>query len=133
MSSAHEQHKEDSVELIEDALVRGSLMEIDWAKRTARLDRFRQKSVKLRFTRALDDEMRKFATEFVNVEGSGLLKAPETEREEWVYVDVENMYIPYQGKGKVFRKDEWAKDTRAIDTTFDVDEFNQMIRESRRV
>ena len=80
MNDAHEQREEEAVELIEDALVMGRLMEVDWTKRTARLDRFRQKSVKLRFGKGLDETMRQFATRFVQVEGSGYLKAPDTDR-----------------------------------------------------
>ncbi len=134
MNHSHEQHEEDSVELIEDALVMGKLMEVDWAKRTARLDRFRQKSVKLRFGQKLDEEMRRFATQFVQVEGSGYIKAPETDSEEWVHIHVEKVSIPYDGsKAKVFRKAEWAADKKAIDETFDVDEFNRLIREGRHV
>ena len=131
-NNAHEQ-AEDCVEFIEDALVLGTLMEVDWANKTARLDRFRQKSVKLRFAKELDEEMRRFATEFVRVEGKGYLRAPDTDKEEWVNFEVESVKIPYQGKGQVFRKEAWLADKSLFDTTFDVDEFNRVIREARHV
>ena len=134
MNQARKQHEENSVELIEDALVMGKLMAVDWAKRTARLDRFRQKSVKLRFGQKLDEEMRRFATQFVQVEGKGYLKAPNTDKEEWIHIHVKDVSVPYDGsKAKVFRKAEWASDASATDKTFDVDEFNRIVREGRHV
>ena len=72
MTHAHERQQEDSVELIEDALVMGKLMEVDWTKRTARLERFREKPIKLRFGRALAETMREYATQFVQIEGRRL-------------------------------------------------------------
>ena len=81
MNHSHEQHEEDSVELIEDALVMGKLMEVDWAKRTARLDRFRQKSVKLRFGQG--SSTRRCAASQPNiVQGRGqaaIMRAPDTD------------------------------------------------------
>ena len=133
MNHAHEQQPEERVELIEDALVMGKLMEVDWTKKMARLDRFRQKSVKLSFSKELDETMRSFATEFVQIEGKGYLKAPDTDVEEWVSIEVESVSLPYQGKGKVFKKAEWAADAKAIDQTFDVDDFNRIVREGRHV
>ena len=136
MHDAHEQD-ENHVELIEDALVMGKLMEVDWTKKTARLDRFRQKSVKLRFSKELDEEMRHFATQFVQIEGSGYLKAPDTDAEEWVQIEVKAVSIPYQGKGKVFRKAEWEKDLKKYGSPFEsneeLQEFIDLIREARHV
>ena len=132
MTHAHERQQEDSVELIEDALVMGNLMEVDWTTRTARLERFREKPIKLRFDKALDETMRQFATQFVQIDGKGYMKDPDTDREEWTHIEVKAVSIPYQGKGKVFRKAEWAEDAKAIDKTFDVDEFNRIVREGRR-
>lgn len=135
MSSAHEQHKEDSVELIEEALVMGRLMEVDWAKRTARLDSFREKPVKLRFGKELDEDMRRFATQFVRIDGKGYLKAPDTDREEWTHIEVKAVSIPYQGEGKVFRKAEWEKDLKKYGSLFrsneELQEFIDLIREGR--
>lgn len=133
MNSTHGQN-ESPVELIEDALVMGKLMEVDWAKRTARLDRFRQKPVKLRFGKELDETMLRFATEFVQIDGKGYLKAPDTDEEEWVHIHVKEVSVPYDGsKAKVFRKEEWEADTKAIDLSFDVDDFNRIVREGRHV
>ena len=133
MNHAHEQD-ENGVEVIEDALVMGKLMAVDWTNKTARLDRFRQKPVKLRFGKELDEEMRRFATEFVQIEGSGYLKAPETDREEWVHIDVVSVSIPYQGEGKVFRRAEWEKDLKSpFKSNEELQEFIDLIREARHV
>ena len=128
----HEQD-ESHVELIEDALVMGTLMAVDWANKTARLDRFWQKSVKLRFGKELDEEMRPFATQFVRIEGDGYLKAPDTDKEEWVHIHVKEVSVPYKNKPKPYRSAEWEADTRAIDLSFDVDEFNRIVCEGRHV
>ncbi len=135
MTHAHERQQEDSVELIEDALVMGKLMEVDWTKRTARLERFREKPIKLRFGKELNEEMRCFATHFVQVEGKGYVKAPDTDREEWVSIEVESVCVPYQGEGKVFRKEEWEKDLKKYGSPFksneELQEFIDLIREGR--
>ena len=137
MTHAHERQQEDSVELIEDALVMGKLMEVDWTKKTARLERFRQKPVKLRFGKELDEEMRRFAMQFVRINGKGYLKAPDTDREEWVHIEVKAVSIPYQGKGKVFRKSEWEKDLKKYGSPFrsneELQEFIDLIREARQI
>ena len=133
MNHTHEQD-EDSVEQIEDVLVMGRLMAVDWTKKTARLERFQRKPIKLLFGKELDEEMRRFATQFVQIESSGYLKAADTDKEEWVHINVDAVSLPYDGsKAKVFRKADWAADAKAIDETFDVDEFNRIVREGRHV
>ena len=132
MNSDHEQGK-NRVELIEDALVMGKLMEVDWTNRTARLDRFRQKSVKLRFAKELDETMRRFATEFVQVEGKGWLKAPDTDEEVWVSVDVEEVSVPYQNKPKPFRSEDIEHIGSPFESNEELEDFIRVIREGRHV
>ena len=135
MTHAHERQQEDSVELIEDALVMGKLMEVDWTKRTARLERFREKPIKLRFGKALAETMREYATQFVQIEGDGCIRAPDTDKEEWVDIEVRSVCVPYQGKGKVFRKEEWEKDLKKYGSLFgsneELQDFIDLIREGR--
>lgn len=135
MNHSHEQKEEEIVELVEDALVMGKLMAVDWTKKTARLDRFRQKSVKLRFGKALAETMREYATQFVQIEGEGCLRAPDTDKEEWVDIEVKSVRVPYQGEGKVFRKEEWEKDLKKYGSPFrsneELQDFIDLIREGR--
>ena len=136
MNHAHEQD-ESQVELIEDALVMGKLMEVDWTNKTARLEQFREKPIKLRFNRALAEDMREYATQYVQIRGKGWLKAPDTDKEEWVDIEVKSVCLPYQGKGKVFRKEEWEKDLKKYGSPFrsneELQEFIDLIREARHV
>lgn len=122
------------MELIEDALVMGRLMEVDWTNKTARLDRFHQKPIKLRFGKAMDEEMRRFATEFVQIEGNGYLKAPGTDKEEWVHIEVASVSIPYQGgEPKVFRKADFEGLESPFRSNEELQEFIDLIREARHV
>ena len=131
MSSAHEQHKEDSVKLIEDSLVMGRLMEVDWTKRTARLERFREKPIKLRFGKALAEEMRRFATEYVQIEGKGYLK---TDTERWESIDVEKVSLPYQGgEPKIYRRADDANMKSPFRSNEELQDFIDVIREGRHV
>lgn len=131
MNDAHEQQEEEAVELIEDALVMGRLMEVDWTKKTARLERFREKPIKLRFGKELDEEMRRFATQYVQVEGKGYLK---TDTERWESIDVEKVSLPYQeGKAKKpFRGvAEWGVPMRTPEESKEIEEMMKAIREAR--
>ena len=132
MNDAHGQD-ENRVELVEDALVMGKLMEVDWANKTARLDRFRQKPVKLRFGKELDEEMRRFATEFVQIEGKGYLKAPDTDMEEWMSIKVESVSLPYQNKPKPFRSADIELIGSPFESNEELQDFIQVIREGRHV
>ena len=135
MNHAHEQQPEEAVELIEDALVMGKLMEVDWTKGTARLELFREKPIKLRFGKALAETMREYATQFVQIEGDGCIRAPDTDREEWVSIEVKSVCVPYQGEGKVFRKEKWEKDLKKYGSPFrsneELQDFIDLIREGR--
>ena len=137
MEHTQKQDEDIVVEIIEDALAMGTLMAVDWANGTARLDGFRRASVKLHFDKSLNEEMRRFATQYVQVWGKGWLKAPDTDSEEWVRFEVQRVCVPYQGKGKVFRKDEWEKDLKKYGSPFrsneELQEFIDVIREGRHV
>ena len=52
-----------------DATLQGRLMMVDWKRRTAKLHRYGQPSVRLRFDAALDDEMQRRATRYVKAQG----------------------------------------------------------------
>lgn len=133
MNSTHGQN-ESPVELIEDALVMGKLMEVDWTKRTARLDRFRQKPVKLRFGKELDETMLRFATEFVQIDGKGYLKAPDTDEEEWVHIHVKEVSVPYQsGEPKIYRRADDARMKSPFRSDEELQDFIDVIREGRHV
>ena len=87
---------------IEEALLYGWLKEVDWDGRTARLHDADGGSVRLSFGPELDGEMRRLATEYVEVRGTGCFD----DRDEWVEVRVEEM-----------------NETRSGSEPFDVDAF----------
>ena len=131
MNHAHEQQPEDSVVLIENALVMGKLMEVDWTKNTARLERFREKPVKLRFGKALAETMRQFAMEYVQIEGKGYLK---TDTERWESIDVEKVSLPYQGgEPKIYRRADDANMKSPFKSNEELQDFIDVIREGRHV
>ncbi len=133
MNSDHEQGK-NRVELIEDALVMGRLMEVDWTKKTARLERFREKPVKLRFGKELDEEMRRFATQYVQVEGKGWLKESDTDEEEWIHIHVNEVSVPYQsGEPKIYRRADDARMKSPFRSDEELQDFIDVIREGRHV
>ena len=133
MNSDHEQGK-NRVELIEDALVMGRLMEVDWTKKTARLERFREKPVKLRFGKELDEEMRRFATQYVQVEGKGWLKGSDTDEEEWIHIHVNEVSVPYQsGEPKIYRRADDARMKSPFRSDEELQDFIDVIREGRHV
>lgn len=132
MNHAHEQQEEETVELSEDALVMGKLMEVDWTKRTARLERFREKPIKLRFGKELDEEMRRFATEFVQIEGKGYFISPEIEK--WAVIDVDSVSLPYDSSKpkKAFKGvEEWGVRMRTPEESAEISEMIKAIREAR--
>ena len=118
------------------ALLYGWLNAVNWDKGTAQLHRYGEGYVPLRFDDTLHDEMRRFATLFVEVRGTGRLN----KKDEWASVQVEQIAgIPSMGEPfdlgafqnnpnpKIFNSD---KVIRASEP-FDVDEFMRMVRESR--
>ena len=87
---------------MEKALLYGWLKEVNWDGRTARLHDADGGSVRLSFGPELDVEMRRLATEYVEVRGRGRFD----DRDEWVEVRVEQL-----------------NETRSWSAPFDVDAF----------
>ncbi len=78
---------------IEKALLYGWLKEVNWAGRTARLHDAGGGSVRLSFGPEFDGEMRRLATEYVEVRGTGCFD----DRDEWVEVRVEQLNATRSG------------------------------------
>ena len=72
---------------MEKALLYGWLKEVNWDGRTARLHDADGGSVRLSFGPEFDIEMRRLATEYVEVRGRGRFD----DRDEWVEVRVEQL------------------------------------------
>ena len=70
----------------EDALLSGWLKEVNWDQRSAQLHDTGGGQVRLRLGPALDDEMRRLATEHVEVRGSGRLD----KHDQWTSVEVDS-------------------------------------------
>ena len=71
-----------------DAILYGSLKEINWDNRTAQLHRVGVEAhVKLRFSAGFDDVMRNHATEFVKIKGRGIIN----KNDKWTTVKVEEI------------------------------------------
>ena len=68
-----------------DAVVRGYLMEVDWARGTARLDPRIGKPVRLRFDTDLHDEIRLLLSQFVKIQGKGNVNSGD----EWTSIEIE--------------------------------------------
>ena len=122
--------------LDESALVEGRLMEVNWAYGTAELHYIPQRVVPLRFDSALNDDMRRLATQYVEIRGRGRFN----DNDEWdiIYVeqitDTQSWSEPFDLEA--FRNDPNPKifDPEKVVTVsepFDVDEFIRIIREGR--
>ena len=120
-----------------DALVYGRLMEVNWEKRTAELHRYHDSHVRLRFDAALDDDMRRLATQYVEVHGEGTF----TPDDEWRSIRVTGISStrsesePFDfgelGSRKpfIFGRDEIV----TASEPFDVDDFIRIVHEGRAV
>ena len=73
--------------LDEPALVEGRLMEVNWACGTAELHFIPQRVVPLRFDPALNDDMRRLATQYVEIRGRGRFN----DNDEWDVIYVEQI------------------------------------------
>ena len=124
--------------LDESALVEGRLMEVNWAYGTAELHYIPQRVVPLRFDPALNDDMRRLATQYVEIRGRGRFN----DNDEWdiIYVeqitDTQSWSEPFDLEA--FRNDPNPKifDPEKVVTVsepFDVDEFIRAIQEGRDV
>ena len=124
----------------EPAVLHGLLLEVDRERRTAWLREpyGPDRCVQLRFAPALDDDMRRLATQYVTVRGSGRIG----DDDQWVSVRVEDiegdrsMWEPFDREAflndpnpRIF---DPAEVVRASEP-FDVDEFIRVIREGRDV
>ena len=123
---------------LEETHLYGWLKAVNWDKRRAQLHRYSEGFVQLRFTSSLDEEMKRLATQYVEVQGRGKFN----EKDQWQYVSVEQIHdargwgepfdletFQSNSETKVFRSDEVVRASQP----FDVDEFNRMIREGRNV
>ena len=120
-----------------DALVYGRLMEVNWEKRTAELHRYHDSHVRLRFDAALDDDMRRLATQHVEVRGEGTF----TPDDEWKSIRVTGISStrsesePFSveeldsRKPFIFGRDEIV----TASEPFDVDDFIRIVHEGRAV
>ena len=73
--------------LDEPALVEGRLLEVNWACGTAELHYIPQRVVPLRFDPALNDDMRRLATQYVEIRGRGHFN----DNDEWDIIYVEQI------------------------------------------
>lgn len=121
---------------VSSAVLHGRLQEVDWDQRTARLDRYRERSVRLRFDASLDEDMHRFARQHVEVRGRGRFDT----KDRWSSVDVEEIsgggltgepfdFEAFRGNPgpKVFDPDKVVRATEP----FDVDEFMRFVRAIR--
>ena len=120
----------------EEALVYGWLKMVNWDKRTAQLHRYGDRYVPLRFDPDLDNEMRRLATQFVEVKGEGRFN----NNEQWQSVKVEEITAT-RSSSEPFDMEAFLKnpnpkifDPETVVTAsepFDVDEFIRVVREGR--
>ena len=123
----------------EEALLQGWLKEVNWAKGTAQLHSYAGGYVRLEFDSSLEDEMLRLATQYVEVEGTGLfsdegdckkvtVNALSSERSWGEPFDMDAFLSA--ADARVFYPDE----TVAVDLTDEEwERFNQAIREGREV
>lgn len=122
----------------EVALLHGWLKEVNWDKGTAQLDDVMGGYTRLVFDSALSLDMRRLATQFVEVRGSGRFNADD----DWASVQVDSISGTPSGREpfdleavlndpnpRVFDPDQMVTASEA----FDVDEFVRVIHEGRDV
>ena len=122
----------------EKALLYGWLKVVNWNSRTAQLHRYMDSYVRLRFESALDEDMVRFATQYVEVRGRGRLN----DDDRWKFVQVDEINDtrswrePFDLEAflndpnpKIFDPDKLV----TASEPFDADEFNRIIREGRDV
>ena len=124
--------------LDESALVEGRLMEVNWACGTAELHYIPQRIVPLRFDPTLNDDMRRLATQYVEIRGRGRFN----DNDEWEVIYVEQITgtrscsEPFDLEAfrdnpnpKIFDPEKVV----TVSEPFDVDEFIRAIQEGRDV
>ena len=122
----------------EPALVEGRLMEVNWACGTAELHFIPQRVVPLRFDPALNDDMRRLATQYVEIRGRGRFK----DNDEWDIIYVEQI-TSTRSWSEPFDLDAFRNNPNpkifdpekvvTVSEPFDVDEFLRAIQEGRDV
>ena len=118
------------------AVVHGKLMAVDWENRTARLQRYLDTPIPLRFGAALDREMQRATRQRVEVIGQGRLD----ENDHWAEVQVEHIKGTQPQTESLAPEDfrnnpnpkifDSAKVIRAKEP-FDVDELIRSVRQQR--
>ena len=124
--------------LDEPALVEGRLMEVNWACGTAELHFIPQRVVPLRFDPVLNDDMRRLATQYVEIRGRGHFN----DNDEWDVIYVEQI-TGTRSWSEPFDLDAFRNDPNpkifdpekvvTVSEPFDVDEFIRVIHEGRDV
>ena len=117
----------------EPALVEGRLMAVNWTYGTAELHFNPQRVVPLRFDPVLNDDMRRLATQYVEIRGRGRFK----DNDEWDIIYVEQITSP-RSSSEPFDLDAFRNDPNpkifdpdkvvTVSDPFDVDEFLRIIR-----
>jgi len=136
-----EKQKSDKIKppiLDESALVEGRLMAVNWAYGTAELHYIPQRIVLLRFDPALNDDMRRLATQYVEIRGRGRFN----DNDEWDVIYVEQI-TSTRSWSEPFDLDAFRNDPNpkifdlekvvTVSEPFDVDEFIRVIHEGRDV
>lgn len=124
---------------LEEIIMYGSLKEVNWHNRTARLHRYGKSGyVHLSFHSSLDDDMKHLANQYVKIKGRGSL----THDEHWNQIELTQIN-PTRSCSKPFYLNEVLNNPapktfnpdKAVRTThpFDVEDFIQAIHESRDV
>ena len=122
----------------EAALLRGRLKEVNWDRLTAQLHDPTGSYARLRFDAELYDDMRRLATEFVEVRGEGRFNP----HDEWTSIHVERINGTRSGR-EPFDLESVLHDPHpkrfdpdqviTASEPFDVDEFVRVIHEGRDV
>ena len=120
----------------EVAFLQGRLGEVNWDKRTAQLHNYGGGYVRLRFNAALDEEMRLYGNQYVEVRGLGRFNA----KDKWISVEVRELVgtrsgnQPFDLRAFLDDPNPRAFDPNNVVTAsepFDVDEFLRGIYEAR--
>ena len=127
-------HERSTAEEI-DATLQGRLMMVDWKRRTAELHNYGQPVIRLRFDAALDKEMQRYATQYVEVRGLGKFTADGSVVDFRVrqLKGTRSSLQPYDldellnAPRKIFDPEKVVRTSEP----FDVDEFMRIIREGR--
>ena len=130
MSQVHEPSTAEEI----DATLQGRLMMVDWKRRTAQLHDYGQPLVRLRFDAALDKEMQRHATQYVEVRGRGKFAADGSLVDFHVgqLKGTRSSLQPYDLDELLNAPDPKVFDSEKVVRTsepFDVDEFMRIIRE----